>query len=1217
MPIDEVKTQEKMSRAMQQTHTQARKLSSGIDEVSRSTRRMGANLRLSELSFGAVGEAVATAALKVGLWVVATGVVMGTVAKLGQVIQLWRDLEVTLARIGITTSTLGDDLYKYFALTADVARSMGMPIEMTLRGMDLALRATSKYGEGVKRTAIATLMLRDAAILGNVAGMNFDQAIDILVGSLRQTGMELNQGIILLDKWVAVAKTAAVSVNDLSQGFAIMSSAAASAGLNVDQVNGIIAALSEAVTLGPIEVGNAVRALMATLYNPGSIAMLNRFGVAVKDATGEFRSFWDVMTELSSMHLTGALSEDQILKIAKAAGAGQRRYAQFIALLKNWEAAMRTSEISANAQGDALDANERIVQTLTNTWDKFTAAQNKFFFALGEKSGMIEGLTNMLQLAASAFGAIASWNEPMMRTIKVVAELGAAIVALKVFLLLLTKVGVIAWAGKMWTSFIALAGALAGVRAAGIGAGMAAAPYPGVVAPAMMAPMMAPGVTRGAFGGFRAGPTYRGAGGQFVSQQQAYPYMAGRGAMIAPMPMGGVGGRGQAWAGLGRGLIRPRGLGLGALAGGAAAGLITREITDSNWAGIGSLIGGAAGMALGGPVGLVAGGAIGGVIASMIEDSATSLETKLGEYKESLLEGMSTGFQDALKRAAQAEVFKGLIVPEVEEGEELRPYAEEVGKTREELLKTLREYQEAPWTKGIEKEYLSLKKKIGSALWWAIPGVQPWEGKPTDVWDVGQEKELYGRYEIAKKNYDQAILMQQQQEAINAATEGSLGLQNKIALKAKEIVDLLGLEKITQEKLDEAKAKALELTDEEYEALLTGIGAALPAYSRLFAQLKLLTPTLAKQFEELYPYEKFIGMEPEAFAPLREVLGSIITAQDTVVEQQKRIADIGWLLGGEPPTLDTITARYEYWKWLSDGLLINDQLANEELDRLNSQLDASNQLTKEGAELYAVKLQLAIDAFDIIEKSNRAEEVARSMAERRFKYAGEYIEPGRLAFFEPDQVGKADIGAMIEKYKGMFEGYISSQPQIYHAFIRDLEGSVSGYFETFETYPEVWQAMLTELQAIEQNTSQLEATYNIPSQYAVPSRYQYYESTGAREFGPLQKGLWATWEEFKKESGLQAGIPYVPRTGAYYLHKGEAVLGGGFNLNTTNAVLRTSQGYLASINLGISALKQTMNQLVSILKAKGQVSVRETSGFERQTRAGGFVSGTLSGGRVG
>jgi len=159
------------------------------------------------------GKTFDNATRKVFIWQLAIMAVYGAIRKLGETIQVWRDFEVTLARISITTEALGAGLQQYFMQVADVAIKFGMPIQQTLTGMDLALRATADLGTGAKRTATAVKLLESASALANITGMQYNQSIDILVGSLRQTGLELDEGITLLDKWTAVAKNAAVSVS--------------------------------------------------------------------------------------------------------------------------------------------------------------------------------------------------------------------------------------------------------------------------------------------------------------------------------------------------------------------------------------------------------------------------------------------------------------------------------------------------------------------------------------------------------------------------------------------------------------------------------------------------------------------------------------------------------------------------------------------------------------------------------------------------------------------------------------------------------------------------------------------------------------------------------------------------------------------------------------------------------------------------------------------
>lgn len=1055
--------------------------------------KLARSVNLQNLSWQSVTEGIGNAILKVGLWMVATTAVIGAIRKIQQSVQLWKDLEITLERIGITTSSVGDALHEFFDLTADVAIRMGMPIEQTLQGMDLALRATASYENQVQRTATAQLMLRDAAILGNIAGMQFNQAIDILVGSLRQTGMELDQGILLLDKWVAVAKQAAVSVNDLSQGFAIMSSAAASAGLTIDQVNGLIAALSEAVTLGPVQVGNAIRALMATLYNPGSIKTLQRFGIAVRDTTGEFRSFWEILTELSSMVVTGALSEEQILQIAKAAGAGQRRYAQFVALLKNWDSAVRVSTISANAQGDALAANERIVNTLTNAWDQFTAAQNKLFYTIGTKSGAIQDLTDLMQALAATFSFFAGMSEPLARSIKLVAQLTTSLLVLKVTLVMLTRFGIIAWASKLGLAMKPLIG-LSGIAALGGLKGLAAR-----------------GATQDVLGKWHApsggiaipgGKTYTG--GQFLP--------------TAAMPMGRMDIAKGSWASVGRrisqGMIKPMhgklAVGLGIVAG----GLIAREIYKSNWAGIGGAVGGGVGMALGGPVGAAAGMAIGGAIAKVIHEVSIPFADRVAAALDKFVSDLPAEVSISVAKLREAVDFSKITLLPLEEllkGQE-DAYETAIAGASEVLTKQERFYRFA--------------KGMGSGLPIAGPAMELYAS-------VFTKKNI----EVSKQGL--ALLERAKQEAIDvAAAAGAHTTEyTKIAILAEEIRGDLGLQEAAELHIEEIKKRTLDLTMKERDELLSLASSAPIAHGVMLAQLQTYLPELAKQFESLYPtYEDFVILSPEAYAPLQEVLSTIVnTTQDINDANEKIAAGVVHLsseLGSTDTTLANITHQYEYWaqvqEWVATGAIqlskYYKMLGLEGMDSVKAEalglsiVNSRVQALKEAMEAQEKRVQLELQLVAVM-----------GMGAERLEHMGQYIESGRLSFFGTEaDMGK--IQQLLNHYKGMLENYIQSEEELYHAFIKDERGVIQGFYQTFEAHPEVWQAMLGELRGIEENTTKmLEAEYNLPGWYQAPTRYWAIKTTGMKEgFGPAQTGFWELWEEFlAKQQYEPVTIPTV------------------------------------------------------------------------------------------
>ncbi|MFH1290661.1 MAG: phage tail tape measure protein, partial [Nanoarchaeota archaeon] len=1043
-------------------------------EVSIITRDWQMANKSNIASFDGMTASIGKAIAKVTFWMMATTAVIGTLQKVGEVTQLWKDLEITLERIGITTSTWGDSLYKYFETTADVARRMGMPIEQTLKGMDLALRATARYEDEIQRTAVATIMLRDAAILGNVAGMQFEQAIDILVGSLRQTGMELHEGTVLLDKWVAVAKNAAVSVNDLSQGFAIMSSAAASAGLNIDQVNGLISALSESVTLGPVEVGNAIRALMATLYNPGSIATLGRFGVAVADATGEFRSFWDIMNELSSMVLTGALDENQILQIAKAAGAGQRRYAQFIALLKNWVAAVRASEISANAQGEALEANERIVNTLTNAWDQFTAAQNKFWYALGQGSGIIEELTSTLQTMAGVGAWMADWNDSLFRILKTLAQITVALLVMKVAMVGLAKVGLVSWAGGMLKSAGAGVAALAGVGAL----------------------RMAPG---------------GGAPGYFGEMGPYGPYYM-RGTPPSSATAAG------AWGRLGRGITRPWGAG-GAAMGGLATGMIAREISGSDWVGVGAGIGGGVGAILGGPVGLAIGGTIGGVIAHFIEDATKPFEQKMEEERQAWLSGLDPGLKQAMEIATRNLSLEGFTLPIITGDKD----AEKIKKV-EEALKDVNEV-----ISDLNKQAEHYRDLIGAPL--------PKLGEPGWMFIPSETRIVVWGWEEKLNEIEKAIAVKQQELkqlslGANVYLEPSIKvvtLDQELAESAKKIREEYNLQVMAQDRLNVLKGKSIELSVTEFETQRDILGAFPVGYSNLLAQVRRFLPEISAEFEKLFTPEEYLARAPEAFDPLRGVLGSLKYAVDQSSELDKNLSALEKLrilpVPKEEFTVENVKEVLDKYK----QFVVELQKGTQE-EALLSMAKAWGIVTANVTKLSDEQRETAVSNLDsVISTLNTAYEAlfgkdlwenaavaAKNVAESYVEYAKNWKAPGQIEFIT--QGDTSQIEGLLEKYKAMLGDYLTSVAQTYHVFLKDEEGIATGFLQTFkDVQPEVWQAaMLEYTKSIAKNTEGLEAEYNLPSGYAKPSRYWYYRTTGSTEFGPQQQGLWAMWQDFVK-----------------------------------------------------------------------------------------------------
>ena len=1177
------------------------------------------------------GRTFDNATRKVLIWQFAIMAVYGAIRKIGETIQTWKDLEVTLARISITTSALGSRLQAYFKEVADVAISFGMPIEQTLTGMDLALRATARYSEQANRGAIAVSLLSSASALANITGMQYSQSIDILVGSLRQSGMELDQGIDLLDKWVAVAKNAAVSVNDLSQGFAIMADAGRAAGLSVDQINGLIAALSETVTLGPVEIGNAIRALMSTLYNPGSISLLQKYGVAVRDTSGEVRSFWEVMQQLSSMRVANVMDESVWLEIAKAAGAGQRRYAQFLALLNNFSTAMRVAKISSNAEGQAMEANRKIVDTLTNTWDKFTAAQRKFLFTMGEQTGAIEDLTSAIQGLANFFDMLSNASDGVYKLGRAVMFLVGTLGALKIATLAMGWMGVGPKVGALMGRFAgvpptAVAGSAAYARAVQAGgftsAQQAAQAGLGTVAPGLSSQAglyalsgLLPSFMFRKLWGAGPAPTVPGAenvfrpgGGQYVGGK----WMPGGGRWtaptVAPMTWGG------AARGVGGWLTRPMGgmgRAVGGLAMGAAAYGLTGEWQSAVGAGIGSAIG-----ASFGPLGMVIGGGIGTLIGHTAADAFISREDRLRAVFEKMAEDFTLDLSDVMDRyfeqaaketgedarraaalaapkmaearAAEAQPFWKRLLAGVQLGEARLGWSlsgeaafTPFGRTDEEEWKRglggLNELNQALVDGVITIDEYRRAKKSDHIAWQELTDDAKAYMTAIRGTKVAIGEELAAFEAIATAIPEQIAQKRELASITNRYSESQSRIK-QIMLETGAVIDGMSLKEWEQAKVSQLLADQVNKTAEDFQAwynVLLGSAYGYASHVEAIQQLKPLLAEYGLAIDRI-PEDKWLMIQrwdPQLATDIVQTIGTLLELNDAIDKFQVTFPDMLRLANIEGTISD--------------------------IDRVKEALLKLHEET--GDEKYANALE-QIDQYlgNVLQKEIEARRVTT--------YAGRGAE-----FQRPTQVRLVDAET-IKAYRenlGRLPAFTDMAKSLGKTAdsVLTLVDPLTGEMLRLE---ENTLALEMLGRIVGENTSvqekRLEAEYNLPGWYQRPNRYMALRQTGgAGGFGPAQEGLWGTWLEFVRNRSMQTGGT-VPETGPYYLHRREVVVSGE-TLTSTNVllgnsyrVLLSSQQYLSNINLGILGVRQEIQQLRQQLLAS-RTAEEGTTDFGRITKA--------------
>lgn len=408
-----------------------------------------------------LGGAIVNNINKVIRWGVAVGVVYGSINRLRAAIDEMIGLETAFADITIITGKSVEELGTAFDSIVEAAQKTGISLSEATAAFEKALRAAGRTADEAERVAKAQVLMADALVLSRLANVDQAQAIDMLTGALRQMGLDINQGTVLLDKWVATNRAAFVGLETLAESFAITASQADAVGVKIDQLNGIIATIAEATTLSATEVGNFARTLLSALESDQAITTLQQYGIAIKDVTGGLRDWGEVMQDIYDFWRAGAISDRELSQIGRVLGGGARRGPQFVAFLKEYGRVNEIAAQSANASGDAAEALDIKMDTLRNTINSLSVAFSTLASSLGQEGGLLDFMTNIVKFTTGAIDVLSDLTS-------ILGDTTTQIIALTVAYTTLSKAGI----------FQRIGGAIRGGGGIGAAAGAAAAAGP-------------------------------------------------------------------------------------------------------------------------------------------------------------------------------------------------------------------------------------------------------------------------------------------------------------------------------------------------------------------------------------------------------------------------------------------------------------------------------------------------------------------------------------------------------------------------------------------------------------------------------------------------------------------------------------------------------------------------------------------------------------------
>lgn len=344
-------------------------------------------------------------------WNLASGAVNTLTGSIQRAVGFVKALDNSLTQIRIVTGKSSDEMKIFSQQANEAAKALG---RSTTEYTDASLIffQQGKNAEEVKALTEATL------VGANVTGMEAAETAEMLTAVMNGYQFEANKAMEVTDKLAAVGAATGSDFEEMATAMSKVASQAANAGVNIDQLGGMIATVSTVTREAPEVIGTSFKTILGRLadlrvgkeaegWDTGQVELaLNKVGMSVLDQNGKLKESGDILTELGTKW--NDLNKESQVVVAKQI-AGLEQYNRLISLMENWTMYEDALAVSQDSAGAALEQNairmdsveakltnlrteaERLYMALSDE-DMTKGAIDAVTFAVGEVANLVEGL---------------------------------------------------------------------------------------------------------------------------------------------------------------------------------------------------------------------------------------------------------------------------------------------------------------------------------------------------------------------------------------------------------------------------------------------------------------------------------------------------------------------------------------------------------------------------------------------------------------------------------------------------------------------------------------------------------------------------------------------------------------------------------------------------------------------------------------------------------
>ena len=259
------------------------------------------------------------------------------------------------------------------------------------------------------KTASEVKALTEATLMGaNVTGSSVTDMADYLTAVMNGYVFEANRALEVTDKLAAVGAATGSDFEELAVGMSKVASMAKVVGVDIDQLNGMLATVTTVTREAPETIGTTFKTIFARMselqagkedeegWTTGKVEeALNKVGMSVLDETGQLKDMGKVIEQIGGMW-TDMNRESQVA-IANAL-AGQRQASRLIALFENWSMYTDAVDVSQNALGATMEQNAVRMDSLAYQSKQLSANLESMWMRIINEDTLAAGTTALNKL---------------------------------------------------------------------------------------------------------------------------------------------------------------------------------------------------------------------------------------------------------------------------------------------------------------------------------------------------------------------------------------------------------------------------------------------------------------------------------------------------------------------------------------------------------------------------------------------------------------------------------------------------------------------------------------------------------------------------------------------------------------------------------------------------------------------------------------------------